>query len=150
MCLRWIAHQVASGPCAARNPLGRVLDYGCGSGILAIAAAKHGAMDVVAVDIDRAAIQATVLNAQANQVQVAVGLPMTATGVYQTVLANILAAPLKTLAAQLCSLAAPQGSLVLSGILKDQADGLIAAYAPFCQLEIADEEDGWILMTATR
>ncbi len=149
MCLRWIAHRVDAKSCAATHPLGRVLDYGCGSGILAIAAAKHGAMDVVAVDIDEAAIQAAALNARANQVQVAVGLPMTATGVYQTVLANILASPLKTLAPQLRSLTAPQGSLVLSGILKDQADELIAAYAPFCQLEIADEEDGWILLTAT-
>ncbi len=112
MCLRWIALQVYSRPFSAMNPLGRVLDYGCGSGILAIAAAKHGAREVVAVDIDEAAIQATVLNAQANQVHVAVGLPIIATGVYQTVLANILASPLKTLAAQLGSLAAPQGSLV--------------------------------------
>lgn len=145
MCLRWIAHHGR-----AENGLGRVLDYGCGSGILAIGAAKHGAIDIDAVDIDPAAIESTMLNAQANQVTLKAGLPDAVTGVYQTVLANILATPLKVLAPLLWSRVAPGGALVLAGILERQADELKAAYSPYCQLTIADQEDGWILMTATR
>jgi ribosomal protein L11 methyltransferase len=75
------------------------------------------------------------------------GLPDKAQGVYQTVLANILATPLKVLAPLLCSHVDAGGSLVLAGILERQADELKAAYAPWIQLEVADAEDGWILMT---
>ncbi len=140
MCLRWIATHAVQG---------RVLDYGCGSGILAIGAAKFGADDVVAVDIDPAAVQATELNAAANGVVLAAGMPERAGGVYGTVLANILATPLKVLAPLLCAHVAPGGNLVLAGILERQADELIAAYAPHCRLAVADREDGWILMTAS-
>ena len=140
MCLRWTAHQKA--------PLGRVLDYGCGSGILAIGAAKFGAADIDAVDIDEAAVQSTRANADANQAQLSAGLPDKASGHYQTVLANILATPLKVLAPLLCGYVAKDGSLVLAGILARQADELKAAYAPWCALEVTDTEDGWILMTA--
>ena len=149
MCLRWIAQHGRSEAAPAGNDLGRVLDYGCGSGILAIGAAKHGARDIDAVDIDESAIESTLLNAQANQVTLQAGLPALVSGVYQTVLANILATPLKVLAPLLWSRVAPGGSLVLAGILANQADELKAAYAPFCQLAITDEVDGWILMTAT-
>ncbi len=141
MCLRWIAQHGVQGQ--------RVLDYGCGSGILAIGAAKYGANDIDAVDIDEAAVTSTVLNAQANGVNLLAGLPDKAKGPYQTVLANILATPLKVLAPLLCSYVAPSGALVLAGILARQADELKAAYAPWTQLEVADSEDGWILMTAT-
>jgi ribosomal protein L11 methyltransferase len=140
MCLRWIATHAVQG---------RVLDYGCGSGILAIGAAKFGADDVMAVDIDPAAIQATELNAVANNVVLAAGMPERADGLYGTVLANILASPLKVLAPLLCAHVAPGGNLVLAGILERQADELMAAYAPHCQLVVADREDGWILMTAS-
>ena len=140
MCLKWTAHQ--------KSQLGRVLDYGCGSGILAIGAAKFGAVTIDAVDIDEAAVQATRANAQANQVRLNAGLPEKANGQYQTVLANILATPLKVLAPLLCAHVARGGHLVLAGILARQADELKAAYAPWCSLEIADTEDGWILMTA--
>lgn len=140
MCLRWTAHQ--------KSPLGRVLDYGCGSGILAIGAAKFGAQDIDAVDIDEAAVQSTRANAVANQAQLSAGLPDKASGQYQTVLANILATPLKVLAPLLCGHVAKDGSLVLAGILARQADELKAAYAPWCALEVTDSEDGWILMTA--
>ena len=141
MCLQWIAQQ--------RN-LGRVLDYGCGSGILAIGAAKFGAPDIDAVDIDESAVQSTVLNAKANQVHLRAGTPDMAAGVYQTVLANILAIPLKVLAPLLWSHVAPGGALVLAGILARQADELKAAYAPYCRLDITSQEDGWIRMTAQR
>ena len=141
MCLRWIA----SHPVPAR-----VLDYGCGSGILAIGASKHGAQEVLAVDIDEAAVQSTELNAEANHVALIAGLPDKAVGSFGLVLANILATPLKVLAPLLCAHVAPGGDLVLAGILERQADELIAAYAPYCQLSVSDAEDGWILMTATR
>ncbi|SDM24594.1 [LSU ribosomal protein L11P]-lysine N-methyltransferase [Oryzisolibacter propanilivorax] len=143
MCLRWIARQGAA-------TLGRVLDYGCGSGILAIGAAKFGAAPIDAVDIDPAAVQATLDNALVNDVQLAAGLPERAHGVYQTVLANILATPLKVLAPLLCAHVAQGGHLVLAGILERQADELKQAYAPWLPLEVADSEDGWILMTAAR
>ena len=143
MCLRWIATQPA-------NSLGRTLDYGCGSGILAIGAAKFGALDIDAVDIDEDAVTSCELNAQANGVQLHAGLPELAQGQYQTVLANILATPLKMLAPLLCGHVQEGGHLVLAGILAQQADELKKAYAPYLKLEVADSQDGWILMTAVR
>jgi ribosomal protein L11 methyltransferase len=140
MCLRWTARHMQAGS--------RVLDYGCGSGILAIGAARFGAGRIDAVDIDPAAVQATLLNAEANRVQLNAGLPDQVQGPYDVVLANILATPLKMLAPLLCSLVVPGGALVLAGILERQADELIEAYAPHARLEVADSEDGWILMTA--
>ncbi|MBL8353882.1 MAG: 50S ribosomal protein L11 methyltransferase [Delftia acidovorans] len=143
MCLRWIARQ-------PQGSLGRTLDYGCGSGILAIGAAKFGAADIDAVDIDPAAVESTRYNADANAVQLKAGLPDAGNGEYRTVLANILATPLKVLAPLLCGRVAAGGSLVLAGILERQADELKEAYAPYLALEVADSEDGWILMTARR
>lgn len=144
MCLRWIATQPA-------DMLGsRVLDYGCGSGILAIGAAKFGATEIDAVDIDEAAVESTRLNADANAVELSPGLPERAQGEYDTVLANILATPLKVLAPLLCAHVRPGGHLVLAGILARQADELKEAYAPWIALEVADTEDGWILMTGRR
>jgi ribosomal protein L11 methyltransferase len=140
MCLRWIATHDMSQQ--------RVLDYGCGSGILAIGAAMHGATYMDAVDIDDAAVTATVLNAEANNVRLNAGLPDKATGHYQTVLANILTTPLKVLAPLLRSHVAAGGHLVLAGILERQAQELKDAYAPYCTLQVSDSEDGWILMTA--
>lgn len=140
MCLRWIARHPVAGE--------RVLDYGCGSGILAIGAAKFGAGEIDAVDIDEAAVRATGQNARDNAVRLQAGLPDRASGSYGVVLANILATPLKVLAPLLAAHVAPGGALVLAGILARQADELKAAYAPYCALEVADEEDGWILMTA--
>ena len=141
MCLRWIATRQPVAPA-------RVLDYGCGSGILAIGAAKFGAVAIDAVDIDPAAVEATRLNADANAVQLNAGLPDVAQGRYEVVLANILATPLKVLAPLLCAHVAPGGALVLAGILERQADELKSAYAPYAALEVIDTEDGWILMTA--
>jgi ribosomal protein L11 methyltransferase len=140
MCLRWIAQRDLSGQ--------RVLDYGCGSGILAIGAAKFGATDIVAVDIDPAAVESTQINASNNHVQLQAGLPEAAQGQFQVVLANILATPLKVLAPLLCAHVAAGGHLVLAGILERQAEELQEAYAPWLRLDVTDREDGWILMTA--
>ncbi|WP_028996442.1 50S ribosomal protein L11 methyltransferase [Azohydromonas australica] len=144
MCLRWIARQDAE----RRARWQRVLDYGCGSGILAIGAALHGAREIDAVDIDPAAVQSTLDNAQANGVTLRAGLPELAQEQYPLVLANILATPLKLLAPLLAGHVAPGGDLVLAGILERQADELKAAYAPWCELQVSDAEDGWVLMTA--
>jgi len=146
MCLRWTARQAA----ALAPGWTRVLDYGCGSGILAIGAALHGARGIDAVDIDEAAVTATRANAQANGVTLKAGLPDAASGAYPLVLANILATPLKLLAPLLAGHVAPGGHLVLAGILERQADELKAAYAPWLALDVSDSEDGWILMTAQR
>jgi len=140
MCLRWTARRDLSGQ--------RVLDYGCGSGILAIGAAKHGAAEIVAVDIDPAAVESTQINAANNHVSLQAGLPDAARGQFDLVLANILATPLKVLAPLLCGHVKAGGHLVLAGILERQADELKAAYAPWLALEVTDSEDGWILMTA--
>ena len=146
MCLRWTARHAEHD--AARWQ--RVLDYGCGSGILAIGAALHGARAIDAVDIDPAAVQATTANALDNHVTLKPGLPDAARGLYDLVFANILATPLKLLAPLLCAHVAVGGDLVLAGILARQADELKSAYAPWLALEVTDAEDGWILMTAHR
>lgn len=142
MCLRWIAEHAAPWP--------RVLDYGCGSGILAIAAALHGAQAIDAVDLDPAAIQSCRANASHNGVALNCGLPETARGVYPLVLANILATPLKLLAPLLCAFVEPGGALVLAGILERQADEMIVAYAPWLTLQVSATDEGWALMTAHR
>ena len=145
MCLAWAARAAASN-----RAWGRVLDYGCGSGILAIGAGLFGATKIDAVDIDPAAVQATIDNAQRNGVTLHAGLPEAVHGGYDTVFANILATPLELLAPLLCSHVAPGGSLVLAGILERQADELKAAYAPWLALQVEEARDGWILMTARR
>ncbi|MBL0090208.1 MAG: 50S ribosomal protein L11 methyltransferase [Ideonella sp.] len=142
MCLRWTASHA--------QPWSRVLDYGCGSGILAIGAALHGARAVDAVDIDPAAVESTLANAAANGVSLHVGLPDAAHGLYPLVLANILATPLKLLAPLLCGHVAPGGDLLLAGILDRQADELKAAYAPWLALQVIDQDDGWILMVGRK
>jgi ribosomal protein L11 methyltransferase len=151
MCLKWIAMQTQAG-----LTLGRTLDYGCGSGILAIAAHKYGASSVDAVDIDAAAVTASQANAHANlgltsiENDLRIGLPDLAQGLYNTVLANILASPLKVLAPLLTAHLAEGGRLVLAGILERQTDELKKAYAPFVPLVVADTCDGWVLMTGQR
>jgi len=139
MCLRWIAN----------HPMPKtVLDYGCGSGILAIACAKFGSTDVLAVDIDPAAVDSTQANALANKVMLTSGLPDLARASYGLVVANILSSPLKVLASLLCAHVDAGGTLLLSGILERQADELAQAYAPYCALTVADMQDGWVLMSA--
>lgn len=141
MCLRWIAAHAGS--------FERVLDYGCGSGILAIGAALHGATDIDAVDIDPAALDATRTNALANGVRLRAGPPEAIDGSngYQLVLANILASPLKVLAPLLASRRAVDGALLLAGVLERQTDELIDAYAPWLDIGVADVQDGWVLLS---
>lgn len=141
MCLRWLAQRPAG------TDLTRVLDYGCGSGILAIGAALMGAQQIDAVDIDPAAVRSTRDNAVANRVVLKAGLPDQASGRYGVVLANILATPLKLLAPLLAGHVAPGGWLVMAGILERQADEIAAAYAPWLTVQVADTQEGWILMT---
>jgi len=157
MCLKWVAQN------AAAFGGQRVLDYGCGSGILAIGAALFGSGVVDAVDIDPAAVEATVANAEANLAHLKLGdghLPIhaglpdvigEAQGAYPVVLANILATPLKMLAPLLAGHVAPGGHLVLAGILARQEQELKDAYAEVgLQLQVANAEEGWILMTAQK
>lgn len=157
MCLKWIAQNASAYQ-------GRtVLDYGCGSGILAIGALLHGAKWADAVDIDPAAVEATLANAEANvahlkdtngALPLLVGLPDLvgeAKGAYPVVLANILATPLKMLAPLLAGHVAAGGHLVLAGILARQEQELKDAYAEVgLQLQVANAEEGWILMTACK
>lgn len=146
MCLRWIARSAPGRPA----PWPRVLDYGCGSGVLAIAAGLFGAVAIDAVDIDPAAIEATQANAIANAVRLRAGGADTISGGYSLIVANILATPLKLLAPLLSTRLDSGGELVLSGILSAQADDLRESYAPWLSLRVADEQDGWILMTGVR
>jgi ribosomal protein L11 methyltransferase len=124
----------------------RVLDVGCGSGVLAIAACRLGAASVVAVDVERVAREATVANAAVNhvadQIDVRAGLPEVA-GPFEVVVANIGAAVLGDLATGLRALVAPGGWLVLAGLLVGQADGVVAAYAGCGEVE-RRAEGGWV------
>ena len=143
MCLRWLAGRARAAD--ARRE--RVLDYGCGSGILAIGAARFGAASIDAVDIDPLAVEATRTNARINDVMLQVGLPETAHGRYDFVLANILATPLKLLAPVLCGHLEPGGELVLAGLLERQGAEIAEVYAPWLDLVVSDREEGWVLLT---
>jgi ribosomal protein L11 methyltransferase len=142
MCLRWIARNAP----ALSPSWDRVLDYGCGSGILAIGAALHGAHGIDAVDIDPAAVQSTRSNAATNGVVLVSGPPELASGRYPLVLANILASPLQLLAPVLCTHVAPGGHLLLAGILERQTDALCDAYRTWASLQVVDLDEGWVLM----
>jgi ribosomal protein L11 methyltransferase len=126
----------------------RVLDYGCGSGILAIAAAKLGATQVYAVDIDYRAVETTRANALANAVALTATLPDALTGVdYDVIVANILAQPLIELAPLFARLGA---RVALSGILETQAAEMAQAYAPWFDMHIAGSDEGWVLLAGAR
>jgi ribosomal protein L11 methyltransferase len=144
LCLEWLEHEVAPG-CS-------LLDYGCGSGILAIAAARLGAASVAGVDIDPQAIVAARDNAKRNRVEARFedsAAPLA--GQYDLVVANILANPLRVLAPAICEHVRPGGGrLALSGILVEQADEIIAIYAPWLPLQLADTRDGWICLSGVR
>ena len=142
LCLQWLAQHMPSAQGAT------VLDYGCGSGILAIAAKKMGAGDVLGTDIDGQAVQSSQDNAELNTTQAHFVLPdaMPHGAQYQIVVANILSNPLKLLAPALVGYVQQGGYLVLSGILERQTDELIEAYAPYMNMSLWRAEDGWICL----
>jgi len=144
-CLQWLdAHEL--------NGL-RVVDYGCGSGVLAVAAAMLGAAHVMAVDIDPQALIATDQNARHNAVgeQIVTGLPeILGDTVVDLVLANILFQPLLELAPVLAKLTRPGGDLVLSGLLGTQAEEIMLRYNQYFTLQSSDEHDDWAVLHVTR
>jgi len=148
LCMEWLEQHVEAGCC--------VLDYGCGSGILAILARKLGADSVDGVDIDPQAISAAQDNAKRNQcddvrwfVPSDYALARASTR-YDIVAANILSGPLKLMAPMLASRVAQGGAVVLSGILARQADELIASYAPYIALSVAAEREGWVALAGRK
>jgi len=129
----------------------RVLDYGCGSGILAIVAARLGAGEIAAVDIDPQALEATSANAAANGVQLAVCAPesLPEEG-YDVVLANILAGPLIALEPLLAARTRPGGRILLSGILETQAAAVVQAYSADFVVSVTATDEGWALVEGRR
>ncbi len=143
LCLEWLERTVRPGA--------SFLDYGCGSGILALAAAKLGAEPVSGVDIDPQALVAARANAAANGVTAEfTDAEQTPRGGFDLVVANILSNPLRLLAPALCGHVRPGGRLALSGILEAQAEELISCYAPYLPLEIFAAREGWVCLTGTR
>lgn len=143
LCLAWLADTVQSQV--------SVLDYGCGSGILAIAASKLGAERVIGVDIDAQAIQSSVYNAEQNQVNadfyLADQLPG---GQFDIVVANILSSALSVLAPALASACKSGGQIALSGILREQAEQVSAIYAPWFDMQAPVFMDSWVLLTGSK
>ncbi|HLA33918.1 MAG TPA: 50S ribosomal protein L11 methyltransferase [Rhodocyclaceae bacterium] len=137
LCLEWLLDTIHGGE--------TLLDYGCGSGILAIAAAKLGARTPIGIDIDPNALSAAQDNALHNEVALELhdALPPH-TKHFDRVVANILTQPLCDLAAAIASQLAPHGRLALSGVLEEQAPQVIAAYAPYLRLHVAATRDGWV------
>jgi ribosomal protein L11 methyltransferase len=145
LCMEWLEAHPAPGK--------TVLDYGCGSGILAMVARKLGAGAVAGVDIDPQAIESARDNAQRNQVgEIEYFLPDTfaqsahANARFDIVVANILSSPLKLMAPMLSGRVAEGGALILSGVLARQAEEVAAAYAPFIKLGVWAELDGWVAL----
>jgi ribosomal protein L11 methyltransferase len=139
LCMEWLEAHINAGM--------SVLDYGCGSGILAMVAKKMGATTVLGVDIDPQALESAVANAARNHCAIDYYLPeQYAGGRYEVVVANILSGPLTQMASMLAAQVAAGGALVLSGVLANQADTVIAAYAPFVALEVWREQEGWVAL----
>ncbi|HEY1043735.1 MAG TPA: 50S ribosomal protein L11 methyltransferase [Telluria sp.] len=144
LCMEWLEAHPAPGK--------TVLDYGCGSGILAMVAKKLGAGAVSGVDIDPQAIESAKDNAERNRCEIEYFLPEDfaqsshADERFDIVVANILSSPLKLMAPMLSGRVAPGGSLILSGVLARQAEEVAAAYAPFIKLSVWAELDGWVAL----
>jgi len=143
LCLEWLEREVQPGE--------SLLDYGCGSGILAIAAARLGAGTVTGVDIDPQAVLAAKANAERNEVAACfVDSASLLVGEFDVVVANILSNPLRVLAPAICAHVRSGGRLALSGILSEQADEIIGVYAPWIALWVADERKGWVCLTGVK
>jgi ribosomal protein L11 methyltransferase len=143
LCLEWLERNVAEG-CS-------VLDYGCGSGILAIAAARLGAGKVAGVDIDPQAVEAARANAERNGVTALFADSADpVAGEYDVVVANILSNPLRVLAPAICAHVRPGGRLALSGILREQVDEIIAIYAQWIPLQVADMREDWVCLAGLK
>ena len=143
LCLEWLHAHVQGGE--------SLLDYGCGSGILAIAGARLGAARVVGSDVDPLALRASEDNARANGVAASFLLPdALAPGSFDIVVANILANPLALLAPALASRVRPGGRIALSGILDPQANAVAATYAPWFTIARWKVRDGWVLLAGER
>jgi ribosomal protein L11 methyltransferase len=146
LCMAWLDAQEIQGK--------TVLDYGCGSGILGVAAAKLGASRVTAIDIDPQALLATRSNAERNGVSdmIKTGLPQDLHNDerFDVVLANILAGPLVELAPTLCQALRPGGLIALSGILQEQATAVRDAYAAYCDMDEPVTEGDWIRLSGKR
>ena len=140
LCLRWLDRHIHGGE--------SVIDFGCGSGILAIAALKLGAAQACGIDIDEQALLAARHNAMQNQVS-AVFLDATDKPA-QMVVANILANPLRVLAPLLAKLTTKQGRVALSGVLAEQADEVREAYRPWFDMEMTEYEDDWVLLSGIK
>jgi ribosomal protein L11 methyltransferase len=143
LCLKWLEANIRGGE--------SVLDYGCGSGILAIVAAKLGAAEVEGIDIDPQAVQASRDNAGNNGVAVRFALPDDlAPRQYDVLVANILTNPLKALAPLLASRVRPGGRIVLSGILEAQAQEVMAIYGQAFEMRMWATEEGWVCLAGVR
>jgi ribosomal protein L11 methyltransferase len=143
LCLAWLSQTVKKDQ--------SVLDYGCGSGILAIAAKKLGASKVVGTDIDAQAIQASLYNAEQNAVQASFYHANNyQTEEYDIVVANILSSALSVLAPALAKSCKPGGEIALSGILKEQAEAVSAIYAPWFDMQAPVYMDAWVLLTGSK
>lgn len=143
LCLEWLERNVSAG--------NTVLDYGCGSGILAIAAARLGAGHVAGVDIDPQAVDAAKANAERNGVTALfVDSAAPVAGEYDVVVANILSNPLRVLAPAICAHVRSGGRLALSGILREQADEIVAIYAQWIPMQVADVREDWVCLAGTK
>jgi len=143
LCMEWLEQNVQAQA--------SVLDYGCGSGILAILARKCGAQPVIGIDIDPQAVESARQNSLRNQADVSYGLPDACpAGEFDIVVANILSNPLKLMAAMLCARVRPGGKLALSGILARQAEEVARAYQPWIPMSVWREHEGWVCLSGTR
>ena len=128
-----------------------MLDYGCGSGILAIAAARLGAARVAGVDIDPQAVESARANAERNEVSALFAdSAEPVAGEYDLVVANILSNPLRVLAPAICAHVRSGGCLALSGILREQAEEIIAIYAQWLPMEVADTREDWVCLSGVK
>ncbi|WP_175713720.1 50S ribosomal protein L11 methyltransferase [Burkholderia ambifaria] len=143
LCMEWLEQSV--------KPSQSVLDYGCGSGILAILARKCGANPVVGIDIDPQAVESARQNSERNHAEVTYGLPDACpAGEFDIVVANILSNPLKLMASMLASKVKPGGRIALSGVLARQADEVAAVYARYVDISVWREHEGWVCLAGTR